>query len=118
MMSYWAEFAHTGSPGRGRRGELPEWTAWDESSPVSPRYLVLDTPAGGGLRLASRTYTVEGVIADLLADPRFATARDRCAVLRNLTEMDFASRADYDSASACAALAYDAWPWPDVAAAH
>ncbi|MEN8160768.1 MAG: carboxylesterase family protein, partial [Myxococcota bacterium] len=25
MMSYWAEFAYTGSPGRGRAGDLPEW---------------------------------------------------------------------------------------------
>ena len=30
VMSYWTEFAASGSPGRGRRGELPEWTAWDQ----------------------------------------------------------------------------------------
>ena len=26
MMSYWAEFAYTGAPGRGRDRQLPEWT--------------------------------------------------------------------------------------------
>jgi para-nitrobenzyl esterase len=27
MMSYWAEFAYSGSPGQGRGGDLPEWPA-------------------------------------------------------------------------------------------
>src|SRR5262249_21664139 len=28
MNSYWAEFAYTGNPGKGRDGALPEWTSW------------------------------------------------------------------------------------------
>ena len=36
MMSYWAQFAATGSPGRGRAGDLPEWRAWDDGSPGRP----------------------------------------------------------------------------------
>ena len=51
MMSYWAQFAQAGAPGRGRRGELPEWKAWSDAAPDAPRYIVLDTPAGGGIRM-------------------------------------------------------------------
>ena len=44
MMSYWANFARTGDPGRGRRGELPAWSAWD-GRPQAHKYLILDTEA-------------------------------------------------------------------------
>jgi para-nitrobenzyl esterase len=112
MMSYWAEFARSGSPGRGREGDQPEWTAWDDSSAEAPRYIVLDTPADGGLRMASETFTVDRVVADLLVDPRLATARDRCTVLRNLTEWRYLSREKYAGIDICGSYAYDAYPWP------
>jgi len=69
MMSYWAEFARAGAPGRGRDGQLPEWTAWGRQ-PVAAqvshhRYAGRRRPAhdggygdpgkcdrGGGRRLA------------------------------------------------------------------
>ena len=28
IQSYWAEFAYSGSPGKGRNNDLPEWKAW------------------------------------------------------------------------------------------
>ena len=112
MMSYWAEFAYSGSPGRGRGGDLPEWPAWDDSSAEAPKYIVFDTPADGGLRLASETFTVERVVAELMEDPRLASARDRCAVLRNLTEWRYLSREQYAAIDICGSYAYDAYPWP------
>jgi para-nitrobenzyl esterase len=119
MMSYWAEFAYVGSPGRGRAGDLPEWTAWDPSSEAAPKYAVLDTPEGGGIRMASETWTLEKVVADVLADPRLARPRDRCGVLYALARWEDLSREAYAAAGGgvCRAYALDAYPWTDLAAA-
>ena len=115
MMSYWAEFAHSGSPGRGRAGDLLEWPAWDDASAEAPKYVVFDTPADGGLRLASETFTVDRVVADLMVDPRLASARDRCAVAQNLTEWRYLSPEKYAAIEICGSYAFDAYPWPDAA---
>ena len=60
MMSYWAEFASTGAPGRGRGGKLPEWTPWDESAPDGERFMVFDSEADGGLRMSADAMTSAG----------------------------------------------------------
>jgi para-nitrobenzyl esterase len=116
MMSYWAEFAYSGSPGRGRGGDLLEWPAWDDSSEAAPRYIVFDTPADGGLRLASETFTVEKVVAQLLDDPRLADDHDRCAILRSLTEWRYLSREEYAASDVCGSYLFDAYPWLETAA--
>jgi para-nitrobenzyl esterase len=116
MMSYWAEFAYSGAPGRGRGGDLPEWPVWDDSSEETPKYIVFDTPADGGIRLASETFTVDKVVAELMDDPRLTDARDRCAILRALTEWRYLSRERYAATGVCGSYAYDAYPWRDVAA--
>jgi para-nitrobenzyl esterase len=117
MMSYWAEFAHTGSPGRGRRGELTEWARWNPTL-GAPKYAVLDTPAGGGVRMASETYTMERVVAEVVADPRLESARERCSVLHALARWDDLSAEDYAAAGGgiCRDYALDAYPWTAVAA--
>ena len=117
MMSYWTRFAHAGSPGRGREGDLPEWTPWEDSAPDAPRYMLLDTPAGGGPRMASQTWTIDAVVAAALADERLATARDRCSVLASLASWDYIDARAYASAGGgiCAPYALDAYPWPEVA---
>jgi para-nitrobenzyl esterase len=84
MMSYWAEFAATGAPGRGRGGELPLWKAWDESAPDSARFLVFDSEAGGGVRMSADAITSTKLVARLLEDPRFADAAERCEFLAKL----------------------------------
>ena len=78
-----------------------------------------DTPAGGGVRMAAETWDIERVLAKLLADPRLAEARDRCGVLHALTAWDYVSRDAYASAGGgvCRDLAFDAYPWTDVAVA-
>jgi para-nitrobenzyl esterase len=115
MMSYWAEFAYSGSPGRGRGGDLPEWRAWDDSSAEAPRYIVLDTPADGGIRLASETFTVDRVAAELIEDPRLSTDRDRCTVLWGLTEWRYLSQEQYAALDTCRGYPFDAYPWPEEA---
>jgi para-nitrobenzyl esterase len=84
MMSYWAEFAATGAPGRGHGGELPLWKAWDESAPASERFLVFDSEAGGGLRMSPDAVTGATLVQRVLDDARFADSAERCAFLAQL----------------------------------
>ena len=74
MRAYWAAFARDGSPGRGN-GSLPHWTAW---APDGDRDMLLDTEADGGLRMSTEFETVEGLVGEILADPTYASERDRC----------------------------------------
>jgi len=78
MMSYWAEFARNGDPGRGSGGDAVRWTAWN---PEGDHFAVLDTPAGGGVTLARSTDSIDAVVQDILADPSFRNARERCHAL-------------------------------------
>ena len=52
MRSYWTNFAYKYAPGRGRSDDLPEWPAW-RAAPDAPKYLVFDTPQGGGIQTAA-----------------------------------------------------------------
>ena len=77
MMSYWAEFAAHGRPGRGRDGTLPEWSAWTDRTPSSLR---LDTPTNGGLNSISERLTRDGVVQ--LMDAREPAGQPACAMFR------------------------------------
>jgi para-nitrobenzyl esterase len=83
MMSYWAEFAWTGAPGRGRDGSLPPWPAWDPTRDDADKYLVLDTAQDGGIRMASETESSAALFAELAKDPGIGPA-ERCAILGEL----------------------------------
>jgi para-nitrobenzyl esterase len=110
MMSYWTEFAYTGAPGRGRDGDLPAWTAWDPSTEEAPRYMVLDTVDGGGLRMESKTETIQGALAGLFAEPRLPERRQRCAVLVTARQWTCVTPEEY--AAACPDYPFEAFPWP------
>jgi len=111
MMSYWAQFAYEGDPGQGRRGDLPRWTAWD-GSPGAHNYAILDTDAGGGVRMGSEPVSVESALASVGADPRLDTPRERCWVYRELAAWSRGfSRERYDSLAGCAEFPFDAFPW-------
>jgi para-nitrobenzyl esterase len=77
MMSYWAEFAARGRPGRGRDGTLPDWSEWRDDAPLS---LVLDTAANGGLRLVSQPVSREDVVR--LMEERESAGPAACAMFR------------------------------------
>ncbi len=109
MMSYWAQFARTGDPGKGVDGKLPEWTRWNVAAPA---YLVLDTPEGGGVRMVQGKETKHRVVQDLYVDPRLATIKARCRVMYELQQRGRGyTRAEFDDQ--CATLPYDGYPWPD-----
>src|SRR5262245_16276664 len=112
MMGYWAQFARTGDPGQGRDGTQPPWPRWDGS----PRFLVLDTPAGGGVHPSTDGVTSASVVAAVDADARLRTQRDKCRVFRTLASWGRGfDRADYPTAGAhgCAQYPFDSFPWPD-----
>ena len=105
MMSYWAEFAARGDPGRGQGGSLPRWAPWQEDG---EKYAVLDTPAGGGVRMATASERLEDVAAAILADPSFTEENERCRALVRLG--DWAREQSVEIASAgegrCAAVVH------------
>ena len=77
MMSYWAQFAHSGDPGRGRDGKEAEWLPWSNAE-RGPRIIVFDTPQDGGVRMSPEELTLDGMKARLLADETFSDERERC----------------------------------------
>lgn len=83
MMSYWAEFAHTGNPGRGRDGTEVPWLAWGNAADA-PKTIVFDTPRDGGVRMSTEEVTLPGLKARLLADASFTEQRELCETYVNL----------------------------------
>ena len=81
MRSYWAQFAWQGSPGKGRSGELPEWTPWQ---PTAPQFAVLDTQEGGGIRMSQGSDTTDAIVASILSDASYQSLRRRCTALASI----------------------------------
>jgi para-nitrobenzyl esterase len=81
MMSYWAEFAASGRPGKGRDRRLPHWQAWTDGA---PRFAILDTTAGGGLRMTEGRDTANDIVETILADTSYETLRRRCTALASI----------------------------------
>jgi len=107
MMSYWAEFAAHGDPGRGRDGSLPRWEPWREDG---AKYLVLDTPEGGGVRMTAETERLEDVAAAIAGDPSYADDAARCGALARLDtwarEQSVASGTASTDAARCTAVVH------------
>jgi len=118
MMSYWAEFAYSGAPGRGRAGragELPLWKPWNPR-PGTKKRLVLDTDADGGVRMASGTLSRADVVRAVDADPRLADQRARCGVYHALASWSRGmTPEEYPTAGSqgCASYPFDAHPWEE-----
>ena len=102
IMSYWTQFAYTGKPGKGRHGELPEWQAWN-NTPGTPKFMILDSAPGGGLRMSPDGVTKAGVLNHLLQDGRLPTLADKCGLLRKMvvysTNIHRFTAADYKAFS-------------------
>lgn len=72
MSSYWVQFARTGAPGRGVDGALPEWAPFGEG-----RVMLLDSEAGGGLRMLDGVQTVDELEQRVWNEPTMS-AEQRC----------------------------------------
>ncbi|HTO54394.1 MAG TPA: carboxylesterase family protein [Myxococcota bacterium] len=86
MSSYWAQFAYSGSPGRGRAGDLPEWKAWDNADGAD-KGIVFDTHAGGGIRMERQAVTKESVLAKMAGDSRMDD-KLRCEIFQGYVDHD------------------------------
>ncbi|HKU40931.1 MAG TPA: carboxylesterase family protein [Polyangiales bacterium] len=71
MMSYWAEFAYSGNPGRGRSEREPAWTRWTDDE-GQPKLMVFDTVADGGVRMSSESITRVALKQGVLEECAFA----------------------------------------------
>jgi len=114
MMSYWAQFAYTGAPGRGRNSAALEWTPWSNDGPSSPKFMVLDTPAAGGPHMSSDAVTQASVIAAVDDDVRLPTQRDKCKIFHALAAWSRGfTKKDYPTAGrkGCAEYPFDKYPW-------
>jgi len=105
MMSYWAEFAYTGDPGRGRDGSLPHWQAWGQDG---QRSIILDSEAGGGIRMMDELVTRDRVVDMLANDPEITSQRERCLLyLRAFRWGGQFDQAEYDTLGAEGCAAFD-----------
>ena len=85
IQSYWAEFAYMGNPGRGRDGNLPEWSSW--SLGEGNKYLVLDSENDQGVYMSDIEYTKDYLLSRLIKDDRLDEMQ-KCEVLYGLSYGD------------------------------
>lgn len=84
IQSYWAEFAYNGNPGKGRRGDLPEWKAW---SSQNDKYIVLDSENDRGIYMSDVQYTQDYLLEKLSKDSRL-NDQEKCEMLFGLSYGD------------------------------
>ena len=78
--------------------------------------MLLDLPGDGGLRMSAEVENRERIVADVEADPRLPTQKDKCLVYREMTGFIHGfTREQYPAAGklGCAAFPYDEYPWDD-----
>jgi len=85
IQSYWAEFAYTGNPGRGREGNLPEWKSWSLGD--GDKYLVLDSMNDQGVYMSDIEYTKDYILNRLIEDNRLDELQ-KCEMLYGLSYGD------------------------------
>ena len=97
MMSYWAQHAYTGSPGRGRQGDLPEWHAWGAGQNPAGGFIVLDSDSDGGIRMSTDVLTRAAVLERVEHDDQLLDAGERCEVYALFVERsDALSAQEYE----------------------
>lgn len=80
MGSYWANFAYTGSPSKGRDDKLPEWQAWQSGNDAA-KMIIFDTEQGGGIRMSKMEMTAASIKAEFLGD-NFSQDKNKCSTYR------------------------------------
>lgn len=96
MMSYWAQFAVAGNPGRGKKQEQPEWAAWDAENGLT---LLLNASDEGGIRLARLRTSRGEILGRLRTDATFNSTTARYQFLQGLLPIKIAGlgKSDYEA---------------------
>ena len=81
MRGCWGRFAHTGDPAGGSDGDLVTWEAWRAGA---GGFLLIDSPAGGGLQMTTEGVRAADLKQRLRRDKRLAEPSTRCAMYVNL----------------------------------
>ena len=83
MQSYWAEFAHTGNPGKGRDKNLPTWGNWTLNG---DKFIIFDTKNDQGIKMSREELFRLDEFKRLYSDTRIKRESDRCKFLKDLRE--------------------------------
>lgn len=75
VSAYWAEFAHSGSPGQGHGNQQPLWKPWKADG---GSYLILDTPGDRGIRMSNETTSMRDLKSRLLAETAIKDQKSHC----------------------------------------
>jgi para-nitrobenzyl esterase len=89
MMSYWAAFAYTGAPSRGRRDALIQWQPWNNTR---EQFMIFDSSNDGGIRMVQGALSYTDLKSRLSADTAIAELVDRCRLYVQM----FARRPQWD----------------------
>jgi len=81
MMSYWAQFAYTGNPGRGREQQLPQWGPWQARG---DNVMLLDADNDGGVRMSEVRTNVADLKRQLIDDAVISDQKDKCRAYASL----------------------------------
>ena len=88
MMSYWSEFAYGGNPNKGRNDDQFKWNAWGNDE-KEDKFIILDTPSDGGLRMDSQASSYSSLVEKLLLDPRIPNDEMRCEFLQKALDANW-----------------------------
>ena len=94
MMSYWAQHAYAGAPGRGREGSEVEWLAFNDRA-EEPCLLLLDTAADGGVRMCSERVDRSSLRAAVLEENGFVNKGLHAQLYRGLFQGSGFDEAEY-----------------------
>ena len=83
MQSYWAEFAYTGDPGKGRDNNLPRWNSWSSSG---EKFLILDSQNDQGIAMSNFELKRIDEFKRLYEDSRIKKDKTKCKFLKNLVQ--------------------------------
>ena len=83
MQSYWAEFAYSGDPGKGRDNNLPKWNTWSSSG---DKFLILDSQNDQGIVMSDFELRRIDEFKRLYADSRIKKEETKCKFLKNLVQ--------------------------------
>ncbi len=103
MMSYWAEFARSGSPGKGRDGNEVLWSPWGVDGQST---ILLDTTPPG-IRMSSEVLTVDALKQRLIADTAITHPRDRCELYAQMFQDESFDKDQYLHLGKEGCAAYD-----------